>query len=342
MQSLLHRATLGLCDDLDARAKTSRPSRFVVKGLSSKQDTVRTSVEVSRRKAGIGMLIGTASTMLVGDRHQSANAETLAVPNSNEISEELRALYELRLQREAEAYQRLEELRVKGETQARSEESRSPLKDSLCATPFGIDVVGITQTIALIGALVGGLSARNRKIELEELNDKLRNVNKVLREQARSGITYAPGLTYAPAGVTSGVDPAAPVAPPAETEMNEARAALKEGKRLLRLDTPTPGPAMVQFKKALMLTRMQNDRNLERRAMRGLAAAKRLQGDLRGSVADFKAVLQISQEIQEYTGDTDALGTIADLLTELGDIEEAGKYYDMYLYQLQDDNEATL
>lgn len=290
------------------------------------------------------MLVGAASVMLMGGGKQAAHAETLAATASTEISEELRLLYDLRQQREAEAYKRLEDLRERGEAQARSEESRSPLKDSLCATPFGVDVVGITQTVALVGALVGGLSARNRKAELEELNEKLRNVNKVLREQARSGITYAPGLTYAPAGVTATPPRPPPPAPPAEeeTEMNKARAALREGKRLLRLDTPTPGPAMVQFKKALMLTRMQGDRNLERRAMRGLAAAKRLQGDLRGSVADFKAVLQISQDIQEFTGDTDALGTIADLLTELGDIEEAGKYYDQYLDQLQYDNEATL
>lgn len=33
----------------------------------------------------------------------------------------------------------------------------------LCATPFGVDVVGITEFIALLGALVGGLSARQRR-----------------------------------------------------------------------------------------------------------------------------------------------------------------------------------
>lgn len=31
--------------------------------------------------------------------------------------------------------------------------------DQLCATPFGVDVVGITEFIALTGALVGGASA---------------------------------------------------------------------------------------------------------------------------------------------------------------------------------------
>ena len=37
----------------------------------------------------------------------------------------------------------------------------------LCATPFGVDVVGITETVALIGATVSGISARLRKQELE-------------------------------------------------------------------------------------------------------------------------------------------------------------------------------
>lgn len=32
--------------------------------------------------------------------------------------------------------------------------------DQLCATPFGVDVVGITEFIALTGALVGGESAQ--------------------------------------------------------------------------------------------------------------------------------------------------------------------------------------
>ena len=42
---------------------------------------------------------------------------------------------------------------------ARSEletEGRLTQLGKLCATPFGIDVVGITEFVALIGALVGG------------------------------------------------------------------------------------------------------------------------------------------------------------------------------------------
>ncbi len=63
----------------------------------------------------------------------------------------------------------------------------------LCATPFGIDVVGITELVALIGALVGGITARRRKEEVERLNEQLRSINLSLRQQARAGTVYAPG-----------------------------------------------------------------------------------------------------------------------------------------------------
>ena len=42
------------------------------------------------------------------------------------------------------------------------------------------------------------MSARRRKQELERLNEQLRTINTQLRQQARTGTIYAPGLTYAP------------------------------------------------------------------------------------------------------------------------------------------------
>lgn len=49
------------------------------------------------------------------------------------------------------------------------------------------------QFIALVGALVGGITARQRKAELERLNEQLRKINMSLRQQARAGTVYAPG-----------------------------------------------------------------------------------------------------------------------------------------------------
>ena len=43
-----------------------------------------------------------------------------------------------------------------------------------------------------------GFSARQRKEEVERLNEQLRRINLSLRQQARAGTVYAPGLNYAP------------------------------------------------------------------------------------------------------------------------------------------------
>ena len=46
-----------------------------------------------------------------------------------------------------------------------------------------------------------GVIARQRKNEVEELNERLRKINLSLRQQARVSTMYAPGLTYAPRDV---------------------------------------------------------------------------------------------------------------------------------------------
>lgn len=131
-----------------------------------------------------------------------------------------------------------------------------------CATPFGVDIVGITELIALVGALVGGIVARQRKQEAERLNEQLRKINMQLRQQARAGTMYAPGLSYAPAGggagaavvpqgIVAGADMGAAaaaatatvvaparVAPSMDDDMTpeqvQTREVMREGKRLLR------------------------------------------------------------------------------------------------------------
>ena len=86
-----------------------------------------------------------------------------------------------------------------------------------------------------------------------------------------------------------------------------------------------------------MLARVTGDLVSVRRATRGLGAAKRQLGDRVGAIADLKEVLNISQQLDDNTGDMDALGAIADLYTELGDLENAGRYYDLYLNQINDE-----
>lgn len=70
------------------------------------------------------------------------------------LAEEEERLFRLRQEIEGEARQELDRARVELE-----EAGRTTQAGKLCATPFGVDVVGITEFIALTGALVGGKSA---------------------------------------------------------------------------------------------------------------------------------------------------------------------------------------
>jgi hypothetical protein len=67
------------------------------------------------------------------------------------LAEEEERLFKLRQEIEGEARQELDRARLELE-----EEGRATMSGKLCATPFGVDVVGITEFIALTGALVGG------------------------------------------------------------------------------------------------------------------------------------------------------------------------------------------
>ena len=279
------------------------------------------------------------------------------------------------------------------------EENEPGRAGKLCATPFGIDLVGILVFVALTGALVGGVSARSRKAEVERLNDQLRKINLSLRQQARAGTVYAPGLNYAPqplspagrplsellrdsgengsGGILASAAAAAAAtsvaAPPQPSSSADARSssspststssssqtdpspsvvvslddeevsaelracvsALREGKRLLK---EKQGPAaMVRFEKALMLAEALGDKVHEKRAVRGLAAAARLNGDRRGAIGHLRRVLALSDEAGEHVGDADACGNIADLYTELGQFERAAEFYDRYISRMATD-----
>ncbi|KIZ06832.1 hypothetical protein MNEG_1119 [Monoraphidium neglectum] len=287
----------------------------------------------------------------------------------------------LQLRKELEAQVRKE---IELERAAAEKDAQSSAVGKLCATPYGVDIVGITEFIALVGALVGGITARQRKNELERLNEQLRKVNMSLRQQARAGMVYAPGLTYVPPtaapgssnGNGNGYAPAAPVvavaapagaavtvtAPPKpkaleaaaapaaggavqslfsmdEDEMTsdqiQCRDSLRAGKRLLK--EKNGAAAMVRFEKALMLSKALEDKVQERRAMRGLAASARLQGQYKAAIKHLERVLEISREMKEFTGDADAYGTIADCYTEMGDFEHAAVNYDKYIRVMNTD-----
>ena len=94
----------------------------------------------------------------------------------------------------------------------------------------------------------------------------------------------------------------------------------------------SPYPSLFDFLFCFLAqSRQSGNQQQQRRAMRGLAACRRENGDVKGSIADLKRVLEMSGEIGDTTGDADAYGQIADLYTDLGDLESAGTYYDKYI-----------
>ena len=299
--------------------------------------------------------------------------EGAAQANLNQIMAEIREeeakLKELRFEREAESMKQINARREEEEGKARQQVLDGK---TLCITPFGIDFVGITETLALVGAIGAGLSSNARKAEIAELNEKLRAVNVALRKQVRDTgkMTVYPDGGVAvnrlsDAGVDSPYLPqdsidddtahGKPAGEGASTDtlyanddfesesVQEMKNALRAGRAALREETAEGfTSANTLFNKALMLGRMMGDQVQVRRAVRGLAASKRGMGDRKGAIAGLLEVLEISKAINNRDGDTDALGTIADMYTEIGDLENAGKYYDQYLDALNDDLSSAM
>ncbi len=56
-----------------------------------------------------------------------------------------------------------------------------------------------------------------------------------------------------------------------------------------------------------------------------------LQGQHQQAIKNLKRVLAISKDMNDFVGDADAYGTIADIYTELGQFDKAGQYYDKYI-----------
>ncbi|KAK9923787.1 hypothetical protein M0R45_032187 [Rubus argutus] len=182
--------------------------------------------------------------------------------------------------------------------------------------------------VALVGATVGGLLARQRKGELQRVNEQLRQINTALRRQAKIE-SYAPALSYAP----SGRIPESEVI--IDPRKHELISRLKAGKNFLR--NQEPQKASSEFKTALELAQSLKDPIEEKKAARGLGASLQRQGQYRDAIKYHSMVLAISEREGEDSGNTEAYGAIADCYTELGDLESAGKFYDNYIARLEKD-----
>ncbi|XP_010465293.1 PREDICTED: protein FLUORESCENT IN BLUE LIGHT, chloroplastic-like [Camelina sativa] len=187
----------------------------------------------------------------------------------------------------------------------------------------------ILLLVALVGATVGGLVARQRKGELQRLNEQLRQINAALRRQAKIE-SYAPSLSYAPVGARI---PESEII--VEPKKQELISKLKTGKTFLR--SQEPEKAYAEFKLALELAQSLGDPIEEKKAARGLGASLQRQGKYREAIQYHSMVLAISKRVGEDSGITEAYGAIADCYTELGDLEKAGNFYDTYIARLETD-----
>jgi len=297
-------------------------------------------IPMDRRRA-IGVLVGGVSAFVAREARAKGPADELlalrreeeekSVERMQELyatlrAEEAKAL-ELRWQKEGQAMKDLEKLREDGEKNSKEQVMAGR---ALCVTPYGVDVVGITEAIALAGAVASGISANAKKEEIVVLNEKLRKINQSLMSTTRTPkgeVAVVKAKTVSMGSVDDWDS--------LSDDMKELKMNLREGRKELR-DNNASG-AMNSFKKALMLSRVVGDAVSLRRATRGLGAAKRMMGDRIGAIAELKEVLSISTTLKDNTGDMDALGAIADLYAELGDLENAGRYYDLYLNQMNDE-----
>jgi hypothetical protein len=195
-----------------------------------------------------------------------------------------------------------------------------------------IAVVG--QFIGFIGALVGGASARERKQQVEELADKLKAVNRQLRQQARRS---QEGI-YTPTKALEVDD--------CEEECDIERASVLETLRFGRnkLREGQAQAALLQFEKALEILRssknFERPLEAERKAYRGIGSAQVQLQQFEPALGAMQRVLELTSKIGDRVGLCDAYGVIADIYTEMNDLTKAGEYYDLYIENLTCDTSS--
>ena len=209
-----------------------------------------------------------------------------------------------------------------------------------------VEWVVIGQTIGFVGSLIGGWYAADRKKEVESLNVRLVAVNKQLREQARvaQAGAYSPDAAAVAASNGNGGSKKAPnpgnalVADDSSPAAQEIIVTLRTGKSALK--TRDGAAARPHFERALALCRdpacgLETPWKAERKALRGLGASAQLLKQYDAALGYMMEVLAISEKHGDSTGQADAIGVIADIHTEAGDLEKAGEWYDRYISAMQ-------
>jgi tetratricopeptide (TPR) repeat protein len=241
------------------------------------------------------------------------------------LAAEEEELLRLRAQSEEAVREELAQVRV-----AYEDEAKRTQGGRLCATPFGIDVVGITEFIALTGALVGGVSARRRKEELERLNEQLRTINAQLRQQARAGTLYAPGLTYAPiaTGAPARTPTDTPSVPPSVAAAAAAAAPPSAVAAAVESAAVAGAAAMAPSSVSLMSIDEEDTRPEVKQCVAALKEGKRLLKEQNAGAAmvRFEKALMLAKSLEDRVRERRAVRGLAAASRLSGQPRQAIKY----------------
>ena len=180
------------------------------------------------------------------------------------------------------------------------------------------------QWVAFVGAAVGGLTARQRGLEMEEVNAKIMEVNNNMRKQRNRSEHAVRALESM-----------------SEDEEPEPVRLLKTGKSLLKESKASEAKQI--FEKSLQAMQschaiLQEPWKVERKARRGIAAAcVQLKMFEEAEEAYMQVVHLCETNIPEGTDRpelADAYGALADMYTDWGKLEKAAEVYDKMILEL--------
>lgn len=197
-----------------------------------------------------------------------------------------------------------------------------------------VSTIILGQAIGFAGAIAGGLEAKKRAQEIAQLNKSLLEVNgKIKKELRREKQSKTPGVDMS-------------IDSDGDEYVEKILMLLRSGKAMLKRDESKEKleEALGKFEEAYALIIAESGKEklnvpwkAERKALKGIAAAASRLGSTAKSLEMTKKVLNLALEHKDMAEITDNYGKIADLYTELDQLESAQTYYDLYFNAL--DNE---
>lgn len=206
----------------------------------------------------------------------------------------------------------------------------------------------VLQAAALVGAFVTGLLARKRREQIDGINEKLRQINAEMRRQreeaaAASGADVPGALQYRTTLERSLEAPSAahPTESFGDLKLSLARARRQIGACIKQvkeeLQAGQGASCLPLLAEASQTAADIKDGRAERAISRLRAKALRQTGDLPAALGELRRSIELSAKLGDGGADADTLGEMGDVLTEMKDYEQAGRYYDRCVQAIQEE-----